>query len=143
MGTPAEYLYRSSAYCDELLAGWPLESAAKVVVTGGTAKAVATHLSSEVIHLASLRCLAVHVLQEGPPDGLKPARRIVFLAGLVILWRVLVRCEASEFYFGKSSIRESMVLRLLRLLDEKRRDELHTTLLLRGTDLEREQRAED
>jgi exopolyphosphatase/pppGpp-phosphohydrolase len=38
----------------------------------------------------------------------------VFLAGLVILWRVMNRCQANELRYTAGAVRNGMVLRLLR-----------------------------
>lgn len=134
---PVEYLRRSSEYCDARLADWPVEYAPdlKVVATGGTSKSLAQHLSSDVVNLNSLRRIIVQVLEEGPPEGLDPARRGVFLSGLVVLWRVLVQCGATELHHVASAVRQGMVLRLIRLLESLPAEELHATLLLRGSGL--------
>jgi exopolyphosphatase/pppGpp-phosphohydrolase len=129
-----DYLRVSSAYCDQQLAALPAAGrSCRLVFTGGSARSVAAHLQSDVVHLASIRHLLAHVVQSGPPESFEPARRPVLLAGLVVLWRVLVRCRANELTCVKSAVRDGMVLRLARLLENLRPDEIHATMLLQRT----------
>jgi len=130
---PALYLQKSSKYCDEALRSIPVHGALQVVATGGTAKAAARCQGYDVVSLNEMRRLMEQVLRMGPPGSLKPARQRVFLPGLVILWRVMVRCRAQSFTYGKASVRDGMAGRLTRLIGSYRREELHATLLLHST----------
>ncbi len=136
---PAEYVQRSSKYCDEALRQLPIQDTVQVVATGGTAKAMAKCLGNNVVPLHEVRRLMEQVLREGAPNLLKPIRRLVFLPGIVILWRVLVRCKAQSFTYGKTSVRDGMAGRLTRLLGTYQRDKLHATLLLHSSQIYRKE----
>jgi exopolyphosphatase/guanosine-5'-triphosphate,3'-diphosphate pyrophosphatase len=127
------FLAESSACCDEELAAVTVTDRPRVVATGGTALALSQVVGREVVTLAELCALVDHVLTDGPPPMLKPSRRPVFVHGLVILWRVLLRCGAGELRYGTSAVRHGMVMRLLDLLQRYSPGELHATQLLRTT----------
>jgi len=111
----ADYLAASSDDCDALLYGeLQFAGRANVVITGGTAHAVSSLLGSYLVSLNEVRELVAHTLKHGPPDQLKATRRPVFLAGLVILWRVLLRCRANAFRYADGALRQGLVMRMLR-----------------------------
>lgn len=132
---PSEYVQKSSSYCDCQLSALPFDGKVSVVFTGGTAKAATRVVGSDTVPIESVREMIASTLEHGPPERLKPARREVFLPGLVVLWRVLVRCRAREFRFTRDAVRHGMVLRLLKLLEKMPRQQLHATLLLRSSSL--------
>ena len=127
---PVDYLQRSSSYCDSVLKFLPFNRPVKVLATGGTAKALSRHYGQEVVTLDDLRRLTVEVSENGPPPEVKPSRAPVLLPGLVILWRVLVRCQARELQYVNNAVRHGMAVCLIRLLNEYPREEIHATLLL-------------
>jgi exopolyphosphatase/pppGpp-phosphohydrolase len=61
---------------------------------------------------------------------LRPERQAVFLPGLVILERILVRTGAAAIEHAMTSVRDGMAERLIQLLGTHRRQDLHSTLLL-------------
>jgi exopolyphosphatase/guanosine-5'-triphosphate,3'-diphosphate pyrophosphatase len=130
-----EYLQKHAAHCDEVLARLPVRAPSRAIATGGTAKAVAQVYGSDEIPLGELRRLLQRVLSQGPPPELKKARQAVFLPGLVILWRLLVRCRAEQLVYGKTAVRDGMAGRLVRLLGTYKREDLHATLLLNSTQI--------
>lgn len=133
LSDPADYLKESSAYCDEVLAELPICGPVQAVATGGTAKAMARCYGHDIVPLDQIRKLVETVSREGPPKFLKPTRRQVLLPGLVILWRMLVRCKSEALVYGKVSVGDGMAARLVRLLGSYRRSELHATLLLHSS----------
>ena len=74
-------------------------------------------------------------LRQGPPAILKPTRQAVFLPGMVILWRTMLRCHASDMTYGRNSVRDGMAGRLVRLLGTWKRQDLHATLLLHSSQI--------
>lgn len=143
-GDLAAYLQHGASWCDRVLATLPRWSRAAgeppeilLAGTGGTVKAAARSLERGTIDIAALRQLIERVGRDGAPRFLKPARRAVLLPGLVILWRMLVHWDAARIIHGRSSVRDGMAARLVRLLDSYRREDLHSTLLLHTTDLRR------
>jgi exopolyphosphatase/pppGpp-phosphohydrolase len=111
----ADYLAASSDDCDALLfSELPFAGRAHVVITGGTASAVSSLVGSYVVSLNEVRGLVVHTLKNGPPERLKATRRPVFLPGLIILWRILLRCRANAFRYSAGAIRHGLVMRMLR-----------------------------
>ncbi len=133
----AAYLADSVAFCDGRLKSLPVVGSATVIGTGGTVKAAAKCAGSDTIPIETLCVLIDRVLTVGPPEELKPSRRIVFLPGLVILWRILKHCQAAHLTYGKASVRDGMAGRLVRLLGTHRRRDLHATLLLNTRQLRR------
>jgi exopolyphosphatase/pppGpp-phosphohydrolase len=131
------YLSESAAFCDERLASLPPVGAATVVGTGGTVKAATRCAGRDTVPVETLCGLLDQVLRVGPPQHLKPSRQVVFLPGLVILWRILKRCQAPHLAYGKASVRDGMAGRLVRLLGTYRRQDLHATLLLNTRQLRR------
>ncbi|MBI4583724.1 MAG: hypothetical protein HY717_06850 [Planctomycetes bacterium] len=129
----AAYLQESSAYCDGKLEPLPFSKGVEVVGSGGTAKALSACFGKDIVTLEELRLFMERVLREGAPEILKPSRRAVFLPGLVIIWRVLVRCQAKAVKYGNTSVRNGMAGRLVRLLGTHRREDLHATLLLHSS----------
>jgi exopolyphosphatase/guanosine-5'-triphosphate,3'-diphosphate pyrophosphatase len=93
-GDRVHYVQASSAHIDAELRRLPFDSIERVVGTGGTAKAASRCCGSERVSIEAVRELMERVLRDGAPEDLKPARRAVFLPGLAILWRILVRCRA-------------------------------------------------
>jgi exopolyphosphatase/guanosine-5'-triphosphate,3'-diphosphate pyrophosphatase len=109
----ADYLAHSSDACDDVLNGLPVPVPVDVVATGGTVRSLASLVGSPVIDVGQVRALVVKALQDGAPPELSPSRREVFLPGLVILWRILVRCRARALRYGTSAGRRALVLRSL------------------------------
>lgn len=132
-GDPDRYVRAAADYCDEKLADFSLQRAEHILVTGGTAKAAAKCLASKTMSIAQLSDLVQRVARNGPPEGLKPARKPVFLSGLIILWRLCLRCRAEGIVYSKASVKQGMAARLLRLLESVQPRDLHATLLLRST----------
>ncbi len=111
----AEYLTASCDDCDALLFGeLHFTGRVEVVMTGGTAKAASALVGSYIVSLNEVRELVVHTLKHGPPEQLKATRRPVFLPGLIILWRILLRCRANAFRYSDGAIRHGLVMRMLR-----------------------------
>lgn len=135
-GHRAAYLERSRELCDRELNELPVNETSTLLVTGGTAKALAETQGQDDIRREDLEALIDHVLERGAPGRLKPSRREVFLPGLIILERLLVRSRAPSLKYSRTSVREGMASRLVDLLDKKGRQDLHSTLLLhtRGSD---------
>ncbi len=131
----ATYLNTSADYCDGKLASLPVHGEVAVVGTGGTVKAAAKVAGRDTVRLDELRAMIERIFREGPPADLKPSRRAVFLPGLAILWRIVVRLGASEVAYGHNSVRDGMAGRLVRLLGTVRREDVHATLLLHSTRL--------
>jgi exopolyphosphatase/guanosine-5'-triphosphate,3'-diphosphate pyrophosphatase len=131
------YLSEAHAYCDALLAPLPIAGPARLVATGGTAEALATVVGHGRVRGARIDALVERVRREGPPAGLGPARRPVFLAGLVILSRVAARCGSDGLEYGTSAVRIGMVRRLVQLLERFAPAALHATQLLGVTRQER------
>ena len=135
--SPQQYLDASAAYCDELLATLPMTGAANVVATGGTAEALAVVVGSERVSAAQLADVIACVQREGAPSTLSPARQAVFLPGIVVLSRVVVRCGADGLRYGTSAVRLGMVRRLIQLLEKFPPSEVRATQLLRMTQAKR------
>ncbi|HVR76094.1 MAG TPA: hypothetical protein VMT52_17315 [Planctomycetota bacterium] len=130
-GSPS-YLGESVRATDEVLSSLIVPPAGtRVMATGGTAKAAAKVTGSDIVSLDALRKLIETVLHEGPPPVLRPERQSVFLPGLVILERILVRAGAASLEHAMTSVRDGMAERLIQLLGSHRREDLHSTLLLR------------
>ncbi|MBI4603271.1 MAG: hypothetical protein HY721_15060 [Planctomycetes bacterium] len=127
---PSEYLRQSAGHCDGLLGSVPVLAEPTLVATGGTARAAAQCLGAETVAVEDLGGLLRRVARDGPPPGLSQARGAVFLPGLVILERLLVRSRARSLSFAKASVRDGMAWRLIQLLGSYRREDLHSTLLL-------------
>lgn len=127
---PAEYLSQTTQYCDLELRQLPPLPATTVLATGGTAKAVSRLLGVSSIGRDRLNGLIDQVVEEGPPETLKPERQVVFLAGIVILDRILECCDADFLECAHASVRDGMAHRLIHLLSSFRRSDLHSTLLL-------------
>lgn len=134
---PARYLADSAAYCDAQLAALPVAAGARVVATGGTAEALALVAGHERVELDELVAILERVQREGAPSNLKPGRQAVLLPGLVILWRVALRCGADAITYGTSAVRLGMVRRLIQLLEKFPPSTLHATQLLRMTQVKR------
>jgi len=132
-GQPDEFVERSARHCDEVLARLPASPVVQVVATGGTAKALARVADKETIPLDEIEAIVRRAAQHGPPEGLAPHRAPVFLAGAIVLWRVLARSGAGELTYGTSAVRHGMVVRLLRLLERHAPGDLHATQLLQTT----------
>ncbi len=131
----AQYLQRSGVEIDTELQALPFRHHAELVAIGGTAKAAARCAGTEAVSLEQLRDLMVATLQDGPPSKLKPSRQAVFLPGLAILWRIMLRARTPAFRYGKTAVRDGMAGRLVRLLGVYRRDQLHATLLLHSSQI--------
>ena len=129
-GDPEEYVRRSRVYCDEHLGALPAIPGTAVLAAGGTARAAALCAGTGQISAEALSAMVHQVARDGPPPGLKPERRAVFLPGLIILERILGRSHAAFLESSASSVRDGMAFRLARLLATHRRAELHSTLLL-------------
>lgn len=130
-GTPS-YLEETIRATDEVLSSLIVPPAGtRVMATGGTANAVARVTGSDLISLDALRKLIETILHEGPPPVLRPERQMVFLPGLAILERILVRTGAAALEHARTSVRDGMAERLIQLLGSHRREDLHSTLLLR------------
>jgi len=136
-GDPASYLKETAAGCDGCLKELPVSPDKQIVVTGGTAKSAAKCLRSPV-SLERVRQLIEQTLREGAPEFLTPSRQEVFLPGLVILWRVLVHCQADAFEHDSTSVKRGLAGRLARSLKTYRPEDLHATLLLKTTSLKKE-----
>lgn len=124
------YVKRSAAYCDQVLADLSPPPDVEVVVTGGTSKTLSKQLDACVFSRSLLQKTLEQVVRDGPPPTLKPERREVFLAGIVILERLLARCGAGTVEHSRKGVREGLAHRLLRALKHYRREDLHATLLL-------------
>ena len=108
-----------------------METKSALLVTGGTAKALADTFGYDDIGRADLEAAIREVLKRGAPESLKPNRREVYLPGLIILERLMARCQAPSLKYSRTSVREGMASRLVDLLDKKSdRHDLHSTLLL-------------
>ncbi len=129
----AVYLNASADYCDQKLAAVPVHGTPAAVGTGGTIKAAAKMAGKDAIAIEEIRAMIERALREGPPPDLKPARRAVYVPGLVILWRILVRLGAHEVTYGRNSVRDGLAGRLVRLLGTVKREDLHATLLLHSS----------
>jgi exopolyphosphatase/guanosine-5'-triphosphate,3'-diphosphate pyrophosphatase len=129
----AEYLRVSAAACDAVLAAVPVNQPVSVVATGGTAQVVADLVGDAWVGRSALVELIAAVQRHGPPPQVKETRRPVLLPGLVILWRVVERCQAEGLRHGAGAVREGMVRRLLQLLEKFPPDELRATQLLHRT----------
>ena len=130
-----KYLQESAFYCDHQLEKLPLKERVEIIGTGGTTKATAICCDNADFVIQDLRVLMERVLREGPPRHLKSARQTVFLPGLVILWRLLLRCKTTSMHYSTMSVRDGMAGRLVRLLGSYKREDLHATLLLDSTQL--------
>ena len=131
--TSGAYLERSRQLCaaeTSRLAGC---GQCKLLVTGGTAKALARSRNSDVTSLEELGETLRDVQENGPPETLKPERREVYLSGLVVLEQLMVALEASELGYARASVRDGMALRLVALLGSRSGEDLHSTLLLHAT----------
>jgi exopolyphosphatase/pppGpp-phosphohydrolase len=109
----AEYLAASGDACDAELRQLPFNGPVEVIAAGGTASAACRLLGRQVVGVNEISELAIRVLKQGPPHELKSSRQAVFLPGLVILWRILVRCGASHLRCIQGAVRNESVLRLL------------------------------
>ena len=127
---PSTYLQQSQELCDEQLKSLPVTPPATVLVTGGTAKALAGSRKKDVVGLDELRETIRDVQAHGPPEDLGPQRREVYLPGLIILERLVARCEAPVLEYARTSVREGMARRLVDLLGKRDARDLHSTLLL-------------
>ncbi len=128
--SPEEFARRNREYCDAALAELPISPPTRVLATGGTAKALARISGSDSIAVSQLRDWIDRVARHGAPEELDPSRREVLLPGLFILERLAERCGASAVEYARTSVREGMANRLVNLLDKRRPDDLHATLLL-------------
>lgn len=128
-----DYRAASEAACDAELAALPVVAPTRLVVTGGTAAALAELAGAECIPRAELDAWLDRVARDGPPAALKPSRREVLLPGLIILARLARRCDAAELRYGTAAVREGMALRLVQLLQRFPPDALRATQLLRRT----------
>lgn len=81
--------------------------------TGGTIKAVAKVLQNTAVTRDQVDELVERVTQEGPPRMLKPARRVVFLPGLVVLSKILHKTEATVLRKVSLSVGRMMLVRIL------------------------------
>ena len=104
-----------------------------LLVTGGTAKALATLEGTDRVSLDALRQRIDRVRSDGPPSDLKPARQEVLLAGLIIFERLMLALDAPRLEYALASVRDGMARRLVTLLSERPAEDLHSTLLLRST----------
>jgi exopolyphosphatase/guanosine-5'-triphosphate,3'-diphosphate pyrophosphatase len=127
---PDDYLDQAAQYCDLELRSLPPLPETTVLSTGGTAKAVSRLLGASSIEREQLDELIDQVAEAGPPETLKPERQVVFLAGLVILDRILECCDSDILECAHASVRDGMAHRLIHLLSSFRRSDLHSTLLL-------------
>ncbi len=134
-GDPTAYLEKSRELCDDELRTLPVHVKSDLLVTGGTAKALASVRGSADISLEDLKATIDDVLTNGAPENLKPERREVLLPGLIILERLMVSCQAPRLKYSRTSVREGMASKLVDLVGERGRKDLHSTLLLytRGT----------
>ena len=131
--TSPEYLERSRQFCaaeTSKLAGC---GRCVLLVTGGTAKALARWRNAEVTSLAELREIFEEIHKNGPPESLKSERREVYLSGLVVLEQLMLQLQASELTYAQASVREGMARRLVALLASRGGEDLHSTLLLHTT----------
>ncbi|HVR75010.1 MAG TPA: hypothetical protein VMT52_11785, partial [Planctomycetota bacterium] len=125
-GSPS-YLGESVRRTDEVLSSLIVPPAGtRIMATGGTAKAAARVTGSDIVSLDELRILIETVLHEGPPPVLRPERQAVFLPGLVILERILVRTGTAALEHALTSVRDGMAERLIQLLGSHRREDLHS-----------------
>ncbi len=129
-GDPESYLRESAIHCDSRLEALPAVPGTAILVTGGTARALASCRGTSRIALSDLRGLIRQVAREGAPASLKPERREVFLPGLVILERLLLRLGSDGMESAPISVRDGMAYRLIQLLGSRPRADLHSTLLL-------------
>jgi exopolyphosphatase / guanosine-5'-triphosphate,3'-diphosphate pyrophosphatase len=129
-GNPESYLRESALFCDSRLAVLPAVPGTAILATGGTARALNSCLGTSRIALVDLQALIRQVAREGAPASLKPERREVFLPGLVILERLLLRLGSDSMESAPISVRDGMACRLIQLLGSRARADLHSTLLL-------------
>ncbi len=128
---PESYLEKGRELCDLELRGLPVETKSALLFTGGTAKALANTGGNDDISREDLKAVIREVLKGGAPESLEPSRREVYLPGLIILERLMARCQAPSLKYSRTSVREGMASRLVDLLDKKGgRHDLHSTLLL-------------
>ena len=123
--------------CAEACEGLPSKDAKRLLVTGGSGKALAADVGSPRVASARLAETIERVIAKGPPPEQAPARQEVYLAGLLALEALLQRSGAPELEYNASSVREGMASRLVTLLKKKDAKDLHATLLLETKDLTR------
>ena len=128
---PEAYLERGRELCDLELRGLPVATKSALLITGGTAKALADTSGNDDISREDLEAVIQDVLKGGAPESLTPSRREVYLPGLIILAQLMARCQARSVKYSRTSVREGMAARLVDLLDKKGGpQDLHSTLLL-------------
>jgi exopolyphosphatase/guanosine-5'-triphosphate,3'-diphosphate pyrophosphatase len=125
-----DYLKDHEAYCERKLSALPLSGKSNVIAVGGTAKALALVCQRDTVGIEDVRGMIRQVLERGPPAEIPPARAEVLLPGLVILERIAARCHTDAVTYGRTSVRDGMAARLVKLLDTHGREDLHSTLLL-------------
>jgi exopolyphosphatase/guanosine-5'-triphosphate,3'-diphosphate pyrophosphatase len=127
---PDVYLGDARRICDGVLASLDVPDRASLLVSGGTARAMAEVAGREKLSLAELDRLIGDALRAGSPAGLDPARSEVFLPGLVILANFARRIGSETIEYAKTSVQEGMAQRLVALLSTTPAQDLHATLLL-------------
>ena len=131
--TSPEYLEQSRQFCAAEASKLAGCGRCALLVTGGTAKALARSRNADVTSLAELREILQEIQESGPPESLTSERREVYLSGLVVLEQLMVELQASEFTYARASVREGMARRLVALLASRGGENLHSTLLLHTT----------
>ena len=136
--TSAEYLARSRQICRDEVSKLTDYRKSSLLVTGGTAEALAQSRDADVTSLEELRDILRETQQNGPPESLKADRREVYLSGLIVLEQLMVALQASEFSYARTSVRDGMARRLVALIDRRGSGDLHSTLLLHTTSTRRD-----
>ena len=101
----------------------------RIHATGGTVKALAKVLEKKLVSRDEVDSLIEVVEREGPPRGLKRARREVFLPGLLVLARLLRHAGATQVHHVNLSVGRMYLERLLERLGAQaqgaRKDVVH------------------
>jgi exopolyphosphatase/guanosine-5'-triphosphate,3'-diphosphate pyrophosphatase len=105
-----------------------LVKAREVNGTGGTVKALSRVLGKQNMEVDEISRLIARMETEGPPADLSPERREVFLAGVLVLRKLLDHCGAAVLRYTKISIGRIFLDRLIQHLGAstsgKKRDAL-------------------
>jgi len=94
-------------YCDALLLeNLPDATAAEVICTGGTAKAMVLVHGSEVMQTGDVESMIYDMIANGIPNSLHPERQPIFLSGSLIAWRLAIHCGARYLRYGGRTLKE-------------------------------------
>ena len=111
------------------------------LLSGGTARTAAAIAGAvtgdtlvgsipRVVTRDDLHALLSEVVAKGPPPMVKEGRREIFAAGLLILDTMMAVSGATQFVQRTEAVRDGLVVRLLRLLEERQVQELETRELM-------------